>query len=223
MTSKRSPFPRAAFAARAAFRRATVAAAAGAVAVVLAACGGADGADGHDGHTAAPSATAPAQTPSPAGQGQHNAADVAFAKGMIPHHRQAVEMADLAPSRAGSAEVKKLADDIRKAQDPEIRTLTGWLASWGEQVPAEGAMDHSAHGAAGMMTAEQMDRLKAASGPAFDTAFMELMVEHHEGAVAMAKTEQAQGAFPGAKAMAEAIVTSQSAEIAQMNKLLGKG
>ncbi|MFJ1563661.1 DUF305 domain-containing protein [Streptomyces erythrochromogenes] len=207
------------------FRRAAAVVSAGAAAVVLAACGGGDSTGGHDGHGAAaasasPSATASAQ--SPAAQGQHNAADAAFAKGMIPHHRQAVEMADLAPSRARSAEVKKLAEDIRKAQDPEIRTLSGWLASWGEQVPAVGAMDHSAHGMSGMMTAEQMDRLKNASGAAFDTAFMELMVEHHEGAVAMAKTEQAQGAFPGAKAMADAIVTSQSAEIAQMKKLLGK-
>ncbi|MEC4570697.1 DUF305 domain-containing protein [Streptomyces virginiae] len=212
---------------RSLFRRAAAVVSAGAAAVVLAACGAGDGAGGHDGHTAAsatasPSATASAQAPAPAGQGPRNAADAAFAKGMIPHHRQAVEMADLAPSRARSAEVKKLAEDIRKAQDPEIKTLSGWLTSWGEQVPAEGAMDHSAHGTAGMMTAEQMDRLKAASGAAFDTAFMELMVEHHEGAVAMAKTEQAQGAFPAAKAMAEAIVTSQSAEIAQMNKLLGR-
>ncbi len=202
---------------RSLFRRAAAVVSAGAAAVVLAACGGGDGAAGHDGHTAAS-----AQAPAPAGQGQHNAADAAFAKGMIPHHRQAVEMADLAPSRARSAEVKKLAEDIRKAQDPEIKALSGWLTSWGEQVPAEGATDHSAHGTAGMMTAEQMAKLKSASGTAFDTAFMELMVEHHEGAVAMAKTEQAQGAFPGAKAMAEAIVTSQSAEIAQMNKLLGR-
>ncbi|MFD6227958.1 DUF305 domain-containing protein [Streptomyces sp. NPDC060232] len=215
MTSKRSHLR------RAAFRRAAAVVSAGAAAVVLAACGGGDGAGGSGG-TASPSAAASAQAPAPAGQGQHNAADAAFAKGMIPHHRQAVEMADLAPSRAGSAEVKKLAEDIRKAQDPEIKTLSGWLTSWGEQVPAEGAMDHSAHGMAGMMTAEQMDRLKTASGAAFDTAFMELMVEHHEGAVAMAKTEQAQGAFPAAKAMAGAIVTSQSAEIAQMNKLLGR-
>ncbi|APU43174.1 MULTISPECIES: DUF305 domain-containing protein [unclassified Streptomyces] len=212
MTSKRSLF-----------RRAAAVVSAGAAAVVLAACGGGDGAGGHDGHgSASPSAPASAQSPGPAGQGQHNAADAAFAKGMIPHHRQAVEMADLAPSRAGSAEVKKLAEDIRKAQDPEIRTLSGWLTSWGEQVPAENATDHSGHGMAGMMTAEQMDRLKAASGAAFDTAFMELMVEHHEGAVAMAKTEQAQGAFPAAKTMADAIITSQTAEIAQMNKLLGK-
>ncbi|MEV6676528.1 DUF305 domain-containing protein [Streptomyces erythrochromogenes] len=215
MTAKRSLFRRAAAAV----------VSAGAAAVVLAACGGGDSTGGHDGHGAAaasasPSATASAQAP--AARGQHNAADAAFAKGMIPHHRQAVEMADLAPSRARSAEVKKLAEDIRKAQDPEIKTLSGWLASWGEQVPAEGAMDHSAHGTSGMMTAEQMDRLKKSSGAAFDTAFMELMVEHHEGAVAMAKTEQAQGSYPAAKAMADAIVTSQSAEIAQMNKLLGK-
>ncbi|THA82221.1 DUF305 domain-containing protein [Streptomyces sp. A0592] len=217
MTSKRSLF-----------RRAAAVVSAGAAAVVLAACGGGDSTGGHDGHgsaaaSASPSATASAQARTPAAQGQHNAADAAFAKGMIPHHRQAVEMADLAPSRARSAEVKKLAEDIRKAQDPEIKTLSGWLASWGEQVPAEGAMDHSAHGTSGMMTPDQMDGLKNASGAAFDTAFMELMVLHHEGAVAMARTEQAQGAFPAAKAMAGAIVTSQSAEIAQMNKLLGKG
>ncbi|MFF8263030.1 DUF305 domain-containing protein [Streptomyces virginiae] len=224
MTSKRSLVRRAAFR-RAAFRRAAAVVSAGAAAVVLAACGGGDGTSSHDGHATTPppaSPSAPASAPAPSGQGQPNAADAAFAKGMIPHHRQAVEMADLAPSRARSAEVKKLAEDIGKAQDPEIKTLSGWLTSWGEQVPAEGATDHSAHGTAGMMTAEQMDKLKTASGTAFDTAFMELMVEHHEGAVAMAKTEQAQGAFPGAKAMAEAIVTSQSAEIAQMNKLLGR-
>ncbi|MFB8399212.1 DUF305 domain-containing protein [Streptomyces yangpuensis] len=208
---------------RSLFRRTAVVVSASAAALVLAACGGGDTTSEHDGH-AAPSASASPSAPAsaPAGQGQHNAADAAFAKGMIPHHRQAVEMADLAPSRARSAEVKKLAEDIRKAQDPEIKTMSGWLTSWGEQVPAEGAMDHSAHGMAGMMTAEQMDKLKNASGAAFDTAFMELMIEHHEGAVAMAKTEQAQGAFPAAKTMAEAIITSQTAEIAQMNKLLGK-
>lgn len=212
-------------------RRTAALVAAGAAALVLAACGTDQGSDhsvghsgAHAGGSTAPSASAPASAPAP--QGGHNAADAAFAKGMIPHHRQAVEMADLAATRAESGEVKKLAEDIKKAQDPEIRTLSGWLSSWGEQVPAEGAMDHSAHGASGaggMMSVQEMDRLKGASGKAFDTAFMELMIKHHEGAVAMARTEQAEGAFPEAKTMAEAIVTSQSAEIAQMNKLLGKG
>ncbi|MGI3222676.1 DUF305 domain-containing protein [Streptomyces sp. GTA36] len=195
-------------------------AAAGTAALVLTACGGSgDNAAGHDSHTGnSPSAAAS----TPTSQGQNNAADVAFAQGMIPHHRQAVEMADLAPSRAESAEVKKLAEQIKKAQDPEIKTLSGWLTTWGEQVPAEGAMDHSAHGAGGMMTAEEMNELEKASGTAFDTAFMEMMIKHHEGAVAMAKTEKAEGAFPDAKKMADAIITSQTAEITQMNDLLGK-
>ncbi len=129
----------------------------------------------------------------------------------------------LRATRAESAEVKKLADEIKKAQDPEVKTLSGWLTSWGEQVLAEGAMDHSMHAAdGGMMTPEEMDNLKKAAGKAFDTAFMQLMIKHHEGAVAMAKTEKADGAFPEAKTMADAIITSQTAEVTRMNDLLGK-
>ncbi|MBU8551166.1 DUF305 domain-containing protein [Streptomyces rochei] len=218
-------------------RRTVAVAAAGATALVLAACGGADdggsdGSAGHGGHSAAASATA-SPTPSASAsdaRGGHNAADVAFAKGMIPHHRQAVEMADLAPGRAGSPEVEKLAAEIKKAQDPEIRTLSGWLTAWGEEVPAEGAaMDHSSHGMDGMdgmdgmMTDQEMRGLEDASGEAFDTAFLELMVKHHEGALAMAETERADGAFAPAKKMAAQIITSQSAEIERMNGLLGKG
>ncbi|MGZ3100667.1 DUF305 domain-containing protein [Streptomyces sp. H72] len=203
-------------------RRTAAVAAAGAAALVLAACGGdGDSSAGHDGHNATTSPSAPASAS--ASQEQHNAADVAFAKEMIPHHRQAVEMADLAPDRAQSAEVKKLAADIKKAQDPEIKTLSGWLTSWGEEVPAEGAMDHSMHGMDGMMTAEEMTELENASGKAFDTAFMEMMIKHHEGAVEMAKTEQADGTYGPATKMAGEIISSQSAEIEQMNEMLGKG
>ncbi|MGW0349920.1 DUF305 domain-containing protein [Streptomyces anthocyanicus] len=218
---------------RSLMRRTAVVAAAGAAALVLAACGGSGGdggSAGHGGHAATAPSSAPssASASASASQGQHNAADVAFAKGMIPHHRQAVEMADLAPGRARSAEVKKLAADIKKAQDPEIRTLSGWLTSWGEDVPAEGAMDHSTHdmsgmgGMGGMMTAEEMTGLENASGKAFDTAFTELMIKHHEGAVEMARTEQADGAHGPARKMAGEIIDSQSAEIEQMNALLGK-
>ncbi|MFG2593105.1 DUF305 domain-containing protein [Streptomyces sp. NPDC048438] len=208
MTSKRSMI-----------RRSAALAAAGAAALVLAACGGNGGnSAGHDGHSSAsPSASASAA------QGQHNAVDIAFAKGMIPHHRQAVKMADLAPSRAQSAEVKTLAGQIKKAQDPEIKTLSGWLTSWGEEVPAEGAMDHSMHGdSGGMMTMEDMDKLEKSSGKAFDTAFLEMMIKHHEGAVTMAKTEQRDGSYQPATGMADTIISSQTAEITQMNKLLGK-
>ncbi|MFE6366020.1 DUF305 domain-containing protein [Streptomyces sp. NPDC057806] len=203
---------------RSLIRRATAVAAAATAALVLAACGGNGSGSAHNnGHDAAsPSASASA----PAQEGDHNAADTAFAKGMIPHHRQAIEMADLAATRAESAEVKKLAEEIKKAQDPEIKTLSGWLTSWGEQVPAEGA-GHEGHDMSGMMTAEEMKQLKSASGKAFDTAFLTLMIKHHEGAVAMAKTEQAEGTYQPAKDMADQIITSQSAEIARMNTLLG--
>lgn len=197
-------------------RRTVAGVAAAAAAVVLAACG-TTGGSGTDGHSA------PSHSPSASASGaRQNAADVSFAKGMIPHHRQAVEMAALAPSRAGSAQVEKLAEEIEKAQGPEIRTLTGWLASWGEEPPAAGAMDHSAHGGTGgMMAPEEMDRLEGSSGEAFDSAFMELMIKHHEGAVVMARKETADGVFPDARAMAEDIVTSQTVEITEMEKLLG--
>ncbi|MEV5457486.1 DUF305 domain-containing protein [Streptomyces cellulosae] len=203
-------------------RRTAVVAASGVAALVLAACGGSGddtGAAGHGGHQATDAASS-----APASQGQHNAADVSFAKGMIPHHRQAVEMADLAPDRARSAEVKKLAAEIEKAQAPEIEKLSGWLTSWGETVPAEGAMDHSMHGGGmeGMMSAEEMTALENASGEAFDTSFMEMMIKHHEGAVEMAKTEQSDGAHAPARKMAADIIASQSAEIEQMKKLLGE-
>ncbi|MFI0240195.1 DUF305 domain-containing protein [Streptomyces sp. NPDC016845] len=223
-------------------RRSALGAAAGAASLVLAACGSGDDASaGHDGHGSQSSAASLAPSTSAstsASRGEHNAADVAFATGMIPHHRQAVEMADLAPSRAESTEVRKVASEIKKAQGPEIKTLSGWLTSWGEQVPAQGAMNHSMHkennkhnkngmdgmdGMDGMMTAADMDSLAKASGKAFDTAFLTMMIEHHEGAVKMAKTEKAGGAFPGARKMANSVITSQSAEMSRMTGLLGKG
>ncbi|MGW1032225.1 DUF305 domain-containing protein [Streptomyces antibioticus] len=198
-------------------RRTVAVAAAGAAALVLVACGG--DRDGDGGKAASTSAA----------RSTYGAADVAFAKGMIPHHRQAVEMAGLAAGRAQSPEVKKLAADIEKAQGPEIETLSGWLTSWGEEVPAPGAMDHFAHGdmegmegMEGMMSGEEMGRLQDSSGSAFDTAFLRMMIEHHKGAVAMAEVEQADGAYAPAKAMAGDIITSQTAEITRMSALLGQ-
>ncbi|MEU5240840.1 DUF305 domain-containing protein [Streptomyces lydicus] len=210
-------------------RRLALVSATAASAVLLAACGGNDSA-GHTGHNSpsGPAASPRASAPS----GAHNAADVAFAKGMIPHHRQAVEMAGLAATRAASSQVKELATTIMKAQDPEITTMSGWLAAWGEQVPAKGSgdhfgmtampgMDHSAM--PGMMGAKEMDALKKKSGKDFDASFLEMMVAHHRGALRMAGTEKAEGAYGPAKTLAESVVKGQSAEIARMNKLLGKG
>ncbi|MEQ7845742.1 DUF305 domain-containing protein [Nocardioides kribbensis] len=157
------------------------------------------------------------------GGAQFNDADVTFAQQMIPHHEQAVEMATMAQERAASPEVKELADTIEAAQGPEIETLTGWLEDWGQEVSSEdsmGGMDHSG-GMSGMMTDEDMEGLGAATGAEFDQMFLEMMIEHHTGAIEMAQTEQEDGENPDAVALAEKIEADQTAEIAQMEDLLG--
>ncbi|MER7051412.1 DUF305 domain-containing protein [Streptomyces sp. NPDC000351] len=194
-----------------------------AAAFVLAACGGdGDGGTGQQGPHSSASASADA------GRQAHNAQNVAFAQGMIPHHRQALEMARLAAGRSASAKVEDLAARIEKAQDPEISTMTGWLKAWGEKVPRAsepmpGMDDHSTHsGMPGMMDGQDMAELEEASGKAFDRMFLTMMVEHHEGAVEMAATQTAKGRYAPAKALAGDIATAQKAEITEMNKLLGR-
>ncbi|MEU0005952.1 DUF305 domain-containing protein [Streptomyces sp. NPDC006314] len=194
-------------------RRAVLVAVTASAALLLSACGG--DTDSHGSHApAAPSASTTATA--------HNAQDTAFAQGMVPHHQQALEMARLAADRASSDRVKDLAARIEKAQGPEIRTMSGWLKAWGEQLPMAG-MDHSGHaGMPGMMSDGDMAALKKATGKEFDTGFLSLMVEHHQGAVEMAGTERDKGAYGPAKRMAGDIVTAQNAEIKEMKRLLGR-
>ena len=156
----------------------------------------------------------------------HNDADVAFAQGMIPHHEQAIEMSRTA-AKSGGAEVRKLAAQIEAAQGPEIRTMSGWLDDWNAPVVDHGAghsMDMGdgtmAKPGAGMLDETTMGQLDSASGAAFDRLWLRGMIKHHQGAIAMAKTELASGEFPKARAMAKAIVTTQQAEINRMRKLL---
>ncbi|MFF5209550.1 DUF305 domain-containing protein [Streptosporangium sp. NPDC000396] len=200
----------------AAHRLALIAAVGAAALALLTACG--DGDDSMAGHTgmtsSAPSATA-SQQPGAA----FNDADSAFAQMMIPHHEQAVEMAELAETRAADPEVKELAAKIKAAQDPEITIMTGWLPAW-KVAPSEG--DHGGHGMPGMMTEADMGKLQAAKGAEFDRMFAKLMIAHHRGAITMAKTEQEQGASPEAKELAKTVETAQQAEIAQMQKLLDR-
>uniref|UniRef100_A0AAU1ZQ13 DUF305 domain-containing protein n=1 Tax=Streptomyces sp. NBC_00093 TaxID=2975649 RepID=A0AAU1ZQ13_9ACTN len=202
-------------------RRTALAATAGVAALVLTACGG----GGHDmgsmGSDSSPSAPASASDQA----GEHNDADVDFATEMIQHHRQAVEMAELAADRASSQEVKDLATKIKGAQDPEIRTMSGWLTAWGEEVPADmsGMAGHDmSSGMPGMMSSEDMDKLEKASGAEFDEMFLDMMVQHHEGAVEMAEAEKADGRYGPATKLADAVVTAQTAEIEQMDKMVGK-
>ncbi|HEY3506557.1 MAG TPA: DUF305 domain-containing protein [Actinocatenispora sp.] len=191
-------------------RRALLAATAAVVLSVAAGCGGTEHSAGH-----------PAAHHSAAAAAGHNAADVMFAQMMIPHHRQAVEMAELAPSRASSRQVVDLAARIAGAQDPEIRTMSSWLRSWGEAVPSPDAGDHDMAMADGMMSDGDMAKLKAARGREFDAMFARMMIAHHQGAIAMARDEAADGRYPKATSLAAGIVRTQSAEVTTLKGLAG--
>lgn len=157
----------------------------------------------------------------------HNAADVEFATAMIPHHAEALVMADLTVGRPLDEDVAALVDDIRAAQTPEIELMADWLEEWGEPVP-ETMRDHEHGGHSGEMgeTGEMrqadLERLAEAPTAEFQALWLQMMVEHHEGAVSMAEDELEDGTFGPALDLAEDIVASQSDEIDRMEQLLGR-
>ncbi len=183
-------------------------------ALTLAGCGG------NDGSTSSASSSS----------SDFNDADVTFAQSMIPHHQQAVQMAKMAKMNASSPKVKQLAEKVEAAQGPEIETMTGWLKDWGQKVPSsESGMDHGSDhdmdsmgsgDMPGMMSDADMKKLDGASGASFDRMFLTMMIEHHTGAIEMAKTQQANGKNADAVALAKKIEADQMAEIAQMKQLL---
>jgi uncharacterized protein (DUF305 family) len=168
------------------------------------------------------------------GQTDHNDADVAFANGMIQHHAQALAMVDLTVGRDLDPEVQALIEAIRAAQAPEIETMTDWLTQWGEPIPAtvrdhvnsegdghdmEGMGDDTGMDMPGMMSEEEMADLEAASDADFQDMFLTMMIEHHQGAIEMARAQQEDGRYQPALTLADQIETGQSAEIETMEDL----
>jgi uncharacterized protein (DUF305 family) len=154
-----------------------------------------------------------------------NAADVTFARGMIPHHQQAVTMSisALDPARKAGPAVLDLATRIQGAQDPEIKLMTGWLTTWAQPLQAPGHADMAGMDMGdGIMTDAEMKSLDDASGADFDKLWMQMMVRHHKGAVKMAIAVITDGKSPDAIALGKTIITTQEAEIAEMKKLLGE-
>ena len=148
--------------------------------------------------------------------GDLNMSDVMFAQMMIPHHEQAVEMSALAPAAGASTEVQELAAEIAAAQGPEIEQMEAMLDRWGVQK----MMDHSGHQMAGMVSEEDMERLRAATGAEFDRLFLELMIAHHEGAIDMTVDPLENGEDAELRTLLEEIVETQTAEIQQMQQML---
>lgn len=184
-----------------------------AIALVLAGCstppGGMAGMD----HSSTPA-------PSPDVSTVFNNADEMFVTGMIAHHQQAIEMADLVLNKEGvDARVTTLALEIKDAQGPEIDEMNLWLEDWGITMPGSG-MEGMDHGSGGMMSEDDMSALEAASGADASRLFLEQMIQHHQGAIDMAQQELDNGENPDALELAQAIIDAQTAEISTMHDLL---
>lgn len=155
------------------------------------------------------------------GGSDHAGADVTFAQDMLVHHAQALDMVEMAEGRPLDPEVERLAGQIEDAQRPEIETFTSWLEEWDEDVPdASGSMGAMDHDMPGMMSGEDMSALEDAPDADFQERWLEMMVEHHEGAVAMAEEEVDDGRHEPAVDLAREIARSQREEIATMRALL---
>jgi uncharacterized protein (DUF305 family) len=174
---------------------------------------------------AAPPATVapvPAVTPAPAPA----AADVGFMRNMIVHHRQALTMSELAPSRTSLMPILLLAERIAVSQRDEIDLMQTWLrnTTTDERSDHHHAHSHTAHDSMpGMASEAELDRLRDARGPDFDRLFLELMIRHHEGALVMVE-ELLQTPGAGQRSdvyrIASEIDADQRAEIVRMRALL---
>ena len=146
-------------------------------------------------------------------------ADVEFVTAMVPHHAQALEMAELAPDRAADARVRAMADRIAAGQGPEIAVMQAWLEKHGlPEAPTDAG--HDGHDMRGMVTGEQMTQLLAADGGQFDRLFLRRMIEHHQGALEMAN-RLGQGTHPVVMDMAKDVAATQSVEVTRMQEVLG--
>ena len=151
--------------------------------------------------------------------------DITFMQDMIPHHNQAVQMAELVADRTNRQELNDVAGRIDISQVDEIEFMQQWLRERGERVPDPTAHDamHTTHKMAGMAGPEQMAELAQAEGTAFDRMFLELMITHHEGAVKMVEEllEQPGSAYdPVLFQFTDDVTNDQTAEIERMNALL---
>ena len=172
---------------------------------------------------AAVSPAAPVPAATTATGAAFNDADVTFAQGMIPHHAQAIEMADIALDSEGGAsqQVRDLATRIKGAQDPEMQLMTGWLTAWGQPMQANMGTGHDMSTMDGMMSTAEMETLGTVTAAEFDKMWMEMMIRHHQGAIAMAQTVKAAGSSPDILVLADQVIAAQQAEIAEMQALIG--
>ncbi len=168
-----------------------------------------------------------------------NKADTTFLHDMIPHHAQAVDLSALVESRTKNSDIAILAKKIAAAQEPEIGQMKALLKASGEPLPKEDGMNHSGMDSGdmnhsemgddqptmqmmpGMVSDADLAKLSASRNRDFDTLWLTFMIAHHNGALTMADTVITSGKNSATKNLAGQIKTSQTTEIATMEKLLG--
>lgn len=155
-----------------------------------------------------------------------NTADVEFVRMMIPHHYQALVMTRLVPERSADEDVRALAERINVEQSVEIDAMQGWQDRHGLQVTdAPESYQRVLEQPElleqmGMATPAELDDLRAAEGTAFDVLFLQLMIEHHEGAVRMAEQVVINGSDVSLRQMAINMLSTQNSQIQDMQETL---
>jgi uncharacterized protein (DUF305 family) len=154
-----------------------------------------------------------------------NSAEAGFARDMMAHHAQAVQMAEIVRSRSESQGIRILASNILLSQQAEIGQMRGWLEVWG--TPATGTEPHMAwmgHPTEGLMpgmaSPAEIDALQRASPEEMDVLFLQLMIPHHRAALPMAETVLERTDRPEVKRFATALIASQQEEIWSMQESL---
>jgi len=154
-----------------------------------------------------------------------NSPEAGFARDMIVHHAQAVQMAEIVRDKTKSSEMRTMAADIALTQQAQIGMMQGWLEVWGlppsSTESAMGWMGHPTEGLmSGMATPEEIDLLYQASPEEADVLFLRLMIAHHQGAIPMAEAILKRTGMPEVRQLAQAIENSQRAEIENMKAMM---
>jgi uncharacterized protein (DUF305 family) len=143
-----------------------------------------------------------------------NSTDAAFIADMTAHHQGAIDMAELAKKKGEHAQIRTLADGIISAQQGEIATMNAVR----DDMQAMGMHDGGHMGMSEHAMGMDLSMGDLESAKPFDKAFIDAMVPHHQGAIAMAKAQLAKGEQPALRRMAEDIIGAQAREIDQMKQ-----